>query len=71
MTLTPAQLGLLRGIAFSVVMAIITFLGDASHLNGVVSPVIAAIIASLALSLEHYLEGNGGGAMFGAVTMVK
>jgi hypothetical protein len=66
--ISPAFLGLIRGLGTAVLLAGLTYLGDASHLNGVVSVSVATVIAALALSLEHYIEGRTGNALFGAVT---
>lgn len=67
MTLTPAQLGALRGLAVIVLMAVLTWLGDASHLNGILSAGAASLIAILASSLEQHLASGTGTALFGAV----
>lgn len=65
--MTAGQLGLVRGIGFAILMAVVVYLGDASHLSGVLSFGVASVVSSLALSLEHYLEGKTGNALFGAV----
>lgn len=69
MTLTPAQLGLARGLGVAILLAVLTFIGDSANLNGIVSVSAASIISGLALSLEHYLEAKSGNttALFGAV----
>lgn len=67
MTLTPAQLGLIRGLGVAIIMALLTYFGDATHLNGIVGPSIGAVISMMALSLEHYLASGTGTALFGAV----
>lgn len=67
MTLTPGQLGLVRGLGMAVLMAILTFLGDSANLNGIVSAAGAGIISALALSLEHYMASGSTTALFGAV----
>lgn len=68
MTLSPAQLGLIRGLGVAVLMSVLTFFGDAAHLNGLLSPLIATLVSSLALSLENHLSAKGDTALFGAVT---
>lgn len=66
MNISAGWLGIVRGVLFAAVMAILTYLGDAAHLNGVISESGAAVIATLALGLEHMLEQTSGKAMFGA-----
>lgn len=68
MTLSPAQLGIVRGLGVALLMSVLTYFGDAAHLNNVVSPLIAALVSSLALSLENHLSAKGDTALFGAVT---
>lgn len=67
MTLTPSQISFIKGIGIVVVVSILTYLGDAAHLNGIVSPVIATLIAALASSYEAHLREQTGAALFGAV----
>lgn len=65
--MNPAILGLVRGLGVVVATAVLTYFGDAAHLNGIVSVSVAGIISSLALMLEHAIEDNTGKALFGAV----
>ncbi len=67
MTTDPKVLGFIRALGVAVVMAILSFLGDAAHLSGIVSQSVAGIIAALALAAEHSMEAKGNGALFGAV----
>lgn len=67
MNISPATLGLLRGIGTTILFAVLTYLGDASHLLGVFSPEVAAVIAGIVLAIEHSVENKTGGAFFGAV----
>lgn len=71
MTLSPAQIGALRALGVTIIIAILTFLGDATNLNAFVGPTAGSIVAMLALSFEHYIESNGGGALFGAANKPK
>lgn len=66
MNLSPGWLGVIRGLGFVVVLAIIHFLANAANLQGAVGDTVAALIATLALGIEHAIEGSGGGALFGA-----
>lgn len=68
MKLTPAQLGALRGLGVIIVMAVLTWLGDASHLNGLVSAGTATLIAVFASSVEQHLSDGSATALFGTVT---
>lgn len=65
--MNPALLGLIRGVCLAAVTAILVYLGDATHLTGILNPVTASILAASALALEHYIEEKKGTALFGAV----
>ncbi len=67
MNLNPAWLGFLRAVGVTVLVAILSYLGDAAHLNGLVSDSLATIIAAVALGIEHNIESKGGGSLFGCV----
>ena len=69
--ISPALVGFLRGLGAFLLAALLTYLADATHLQGVVTPQIAAVIAMLALALEHYVEGKTGNALFGAATVKR
>lgn len=66
MTLTPAQIGALRALGVAIIMTVLTFLGVAANINPLVGPTIGSIISMIALSIEHYMESTGSGALFGA-----
>lgn len=66
-TMSPALLGFLRGLGFAVLTFILAYVGNAEHL-AFLNPATASFISMLALSLEHYIEGRTGNALFGAVT---
>lgn len=65
--MNPALLGVLRTLFVVVILAVVGFFADASHLNGIVSEGLAALIAAVALAIEHAIEGSTGNALFGAV----
>lgn len=67
MNLSPAVLGFMRGLGVAIVVAVLTYLGDAANLNGLVSPTLAALIAAIALAAEHGIQAKTGNALFGAV----
>lgn len=69
--MSPALLGFVRALGVALVMALLTFIGDASHLTGILNPVTAAIVAGAALALEHRLAEGSGTALFGAVRTKK
>ncbi len=62
-----AVLGFLRSVAsvvvFSAVLAVLSFLADATHLNGVVNDSLAALIAAIASAAEHSWESRNGTAV--------
>ncbi len=64
-------LGFLRGVVYSVVwsasLALLTYLSDATHFNGLIDGTLATVIAGLAGLVEHQIEANGSGALYGAV----
>lgn len=67
MALSAAQLGFIRGISFTILMAVLTFFADAANLNGLVGPVTASVVASIALAIENHFAAKGKNALFGAV----
>ncbi len=67
MNIQPAVLGLLRGVGFAIVLAVLTYVGDAAHLAPLVGDTLATLIASGILAYEHSLEAKGSGALFGSV----
>lgn len=69
LSMNPSLLGLVRGLGIAVLMAVLTYLGDAAHLSGVLSIGAAGIVSALAMSFEHYIAENSGKALFGAVAV--
>lgn len=70
--MSPAIAGFLKGILGVVVIAIVSYFGDASHLSGIVNLGTATIVAGLFSSLESYLKSQSGNttALFGAAKIV-
>jgi hypothetical protein len=64
--LSPGWLGFIRGIGVVALTAVLAYVGDATHLGFLNSP-IAALISAAALALEQSIEGRTGSALFGAV----
>lgn len=69
MNITPAQLGFIRALGVAIVLFVLSYIGDASHLNGLVSDSVATLIAGLALGVEHYIQAKTGSALFGSATV--
>lgn len=67
MNISAGWLGVLRGILYVVVAAVVSYLADASHLTGVLNPSLVLLITAIMGGLEHKMEANGQGALFGAV----
>lgn len=65
--MNPSTLGFIRAIGVVVLVSVLTYLGDASHLSGIASEGLATLIAALALAVEHAIENSSGNALFGAV----
>lgn len=66
-TLSPAIIGFLRGLGMVALLAVLTYLGNAANLTGIVTPVLATLIASAALAFENSLTAKTGNALLGAV----
>lgn len=67
MKISPALAGFIKGVLGVVVIAIVSYLGDSSHLSGVLNLGAATIVAGLFSSLESYLKSQSGNttALFG------
>ena len=64
-TISPALLGFLRGLGMVVIIGLLTYIGDATHLP-FLNPATASLVAVIALTLEHALS-PAGTALMGAV----
>jgi hypothetical protein len=69
--MNPATLGFVRALGTVALVAVLSYLGDAAHLSGIVSDSLATVIAALALGLEHSIESQTGNGLFGAVKVRK
>lgn len=69
MTLSPGWAGFLKGLLGVIVLVVVSYLGDVSHLTGILNPTVAALAAGLFSALESKLkaDSNGTTALFGAV----
>ena len=68
MNISPGLLGVVRGVLFVALIAVLNYLGDATNLSGVFNTQTDSLIAIVALGIEHMIEGKTGNALFGAVT---
>lgn len=68
-TLNPFWAGLVKGVLGVVVLAVVSYLGDVSHLTGLGNLGTATVIAGLFSGIESLLKAKSGGttALFGAV----
>lgn len=66
MNLSPAVLGLVRGIGFAIVLAVLSYVGNAANIAPLLGDTLATLIASGLMAYEHSLEAKGSGALFGA-----
>lgn len=64
---SPALLGAIRALGVVVLMAALTWLGDATNLQGIFNPAVNAVISMIALAIEHALASGSSSAMFGMV----
>ncbi len=73
-SISPGVLGFARTVLsvalWSAAMAVLSYLSDATHLNGLVNGSLAILIAGGAGVIEHQMETKGSGALFGAVRCV-
>ena len=71
MKITPAFAGFVKGLLIVVVLAVVSFMGDQANLTGIMSPVLATLVASIFSSVESSMKAKSGGntALFGAVTI--
>lgn len=71
MKISPALAGFIKGLLIVVVLAVVSFLGDSANLTGVLSPVLATLVAGLFSSLESSMKAKSDGnkALFGAVSV--
>ncbi len=69
--MSPKLLGLIRYVGaaalWGALHAVFTYLGDAAHLTGIVSPIMTTIVVGIAGLLDHSIEAKGNGALFGSV----
>ncbi len=70
--MNPGTLGFIRGLGVVILTGVLIYLGDASHLTGVVTPYLAGLISAVALAIENAMAGNAAKqgnptALFGAV----
>jgi hypothetical protein len=63
----PAILGFARSLGILVLITVLSYISDATNLAFVGNPWFEALIASMALAIEHQLEAKTGRAMFGAM----
>lgn len=68
MTISPATSGFIKGLLMVVVLSVVSYLADAAHFGGILSPAIATIAAAVFSAVESDLKANSGGnlGLFGA-----
>lgn len=71
MELNPTQAGFIKGLGTVVVLAVVSYLASAAHLEGVLNPTLAALAASIFAAIESSLKAksNGEKGLFGAVSI--
>lgn len=72
-TISPAVAGFIKGLGIVLLVSFLSYLGDATHLSGIMNPVVATMIAALASSFESHLksESDNKTALFGSVAIKK
>lgn len=70
--ISPALAGFIKGLMLTIVLAVVSFIGDANNL-GMLSPAVAALVASIASAIESSMKSKdeGNTALFGAVSVKK
>lgn len=68
--MSPALLGSLRALGVAVLIAVLTYIGNAANL-GFLNPETATLVAMAALAIEHAIEAKTGNALFGTVRTAK
>lgn len=70
-TLSPAVAGLFKGLAIVIIFAVVQFLSNDANLTGVLSPVIASLVAAIASAVESQMKASSGNtaALMGAVKL--
>jgi hypothetical protein len=66
--MNPPLLGALRGLGVAVLIAILSWLGNAANLP-FLNPETATLVAAVALAIEHQIEAKTGKALFGAARL--
>jgi hypothetical protein len=64
--MNQTMLGIVRGLGVALLTTTIAYFADPAHLT-FLSASTGALISAMLLSLEHYIEGDTGRALFGAV----
>ena len=64
--INPFLLGFLRGLGVVILGAALTYIGNATNLQGILSPAIASLVSMIALGIEHSMSPSGT-ALFGTV----
>lgn len=67
-TLSPGIAGFIKGLLGVIVLAVVSYLGDAAHLSGILNPALATIAAAIFSGIESSMKNASGGetALFGA-----
>lgn len=71
MKISTSFAGFIKGLLIVITFAIASYLSDAAHLSGIVSPTIGIVIAGFFSMIESDLKAksNGTTALFGSVKL--
>ncbi len=64
---SPIVLGFLKGLGVAILGTVLSYLANATNLQGLVNPMVAALIAAIALGLHDHIESKTGNLLFGAI----
>jgi hypothetical protein len=67
--MNPAFIGALQGVGLAIILTVLSYFADAAHLNGLINPQMATLIAAICLAMEKNIEASTGKSLFGSVRM--
>lgn len=66
MTLTPAQNGLLKGVALAILAAVTAYFADANNVAPLLGNSAAILVAAIASAIESHIRAYTGRGLMGA-----
>ena len=63
----PKLIGFLQALGLAIILALLSFLANATNLQGLVNPEMATLVAAVALAIENSINAKSGKSLFGLV----